>query len=84
MWTYTCTMTVPAHGAGEADPLCNVATATGEDEQDKPVSDTDRALHRHHPPGDRGQEDADRATAQVGDTIGYTFDVTNPGDIGLP
>ena len=24
-----------------------------------------------------------RATAPVGDTIGYRFDVTNPGDIGL-
>ena len=41
VWTYTCTKTVPAHAAGEADPLCNVATATGEDEQDKPVTDTD-------------------------------------------
>ena len=42
VWTYTCTKTVPSHGAGEMDPLCNVVTATGSDEQDTTVSDTDR------------------------------------------
>ena len=41
VWTYTCTKTLPAHAEGEADPLCNVATATGKYQQDKPVTDTD-------------------------------------------
>ena len=83
MWTYACTKTVPSHGAGEMDPLCNVATATGEDEQDKPVTDTDEhCTDILHPAIDLTKR-ANRETAYVGDTIGYTFDVTNPGDIGL-
>ena len=57
VWTYTCTKTVPTHGAGEADPLCNVATATGEDEQDKPVTDTDEHCTDIVHPAHRGQED---------------------------
>ena len=83
VWTYTCTMTVPTHGAGEMDPLCNVVTATGSDEQDKPVSDTDRHCTDIIHPAIQVKKVADRATAQVGDTIGYRFDVTNPGDTGL-
>jgi hypothetical protein len=83
VWTYTCTMTVPTHGAGEMDPLCNVVTATGSDEQDKPVSDTDRHCTDIIHPAIQVKKIADRATAQVGDTIGYRFDVTNPGDTGL-
>ena len=61
-WTYTCTMTVPSHGAGEMDPLCNVATATGERRAGQDASATPTPLHGHHPPGDRGQED--RRTAR--------------------
>ena len=83
VWTYTCTMTVPTHGAGEMDPLCNVVTATGSDEQDNPVSDTDRHCTDIIHPAIQVKKVADRATAQVGDTIGYRFDVTNPGDTGL-
>jgi hypothetical protein len=83
VWTYSCSMTVPTHGAGEMDPLCNVVTATGEDEQDKSVSDTDRHCTDIIHPAIQVKKIADRATAQVGDTIGYRFDVTNPGDTGL-
>ena len=83
VWTYTCTKTVPTHGAGEADPLCNVATATGADEQDKPVTDTDEHCTDIVHPAIEVKKTADRQTAQVGDTIAYKFDVTNPGDVGL-
>ena len=83
VWTYTCTMKVPTHSAGEMDPLCNVVTATGSDEQDHPVSDTDRHCTDIIHPAIQVKKIADRATAQVGDTIGYRFDVTNPGDTGL-
>ena len=58
VWIYTCTMPVPAHATGEMDPLCNVATATGEDEQDKPVSDTDEHCTDIIHPEIAGQEDA--------------------------
>jgi Prealbumin-like fold domain len=83
VWTYTCTKTVPAHGAGEADPLCNVATATGHDEQEKPVTDTDQHCTDIVHPAINVKKTPNRTTATVGDTIGYRFDVTNPGDIGL-
>jgi plastocyanin len=83
VWTYTCTKTVPTHATGEADPLCNVATATGEDEQDKPVTDTDEHCTDIAHPDIEVKKTPDRTTAQVGDTVKYTFDVTNPGDIGL-
>ena len=82
-WTYGCTKPVPAHAAGEADPLCNVATVTGEDEQGTTVTDTDEhCTDVLHPAIDLVKR-ADRETAYVGDTITYTFDVTNPGDVGL-
>ena len=83
VWTYTCTKTVPAHGSGEADPLCNVATATGDDEQEKPVINTDEHCTDIVHPAINVEKTPNRTTAQVGDTIGYRFDVTNPGDIGL-
>jgi Prealbumin-like fold domain len=83
VWTYTCTNTVPSHSAGEMDPLCNVATATGDDEQDKPVSDTDRHCTDIIHPAIAVKKTPDRTTAKVGDTIAYRFDVTNPGDVGL-
>lgn len=42
VWIYSCSKTVPPHAAGESDPLCNTATAAGQDEQDRPVTDTDK------------------------------------------
>ena len=66
VWTYTCTKTVPSHGAGEMDPLCNVATATGQDEQDKPVTATDEHCTDIIHPAIAVKKTADRATAKVG------------------
>jgi hypothetical protein len=83
VWTYTCSKIVPNHGASEMDPLCNVVTAAGEDEQDKPVSDTDQHCTDIIHPAIAVKKTPDRTTAKVGDTIGYRFDVTNPGDTGL-
>jgi plastocyanin len=83
VWTYTCSKAVPSHAAGEMDPLCNVATATGEDEQDHTVTDTDRHCTDIIHPAIAVKKTPDRTTAKVGDTIGYRFDVTNPGDTGL-
>ena len=74
MWVFDCTMPVPAHATGEEDPVCNVATATGEDEDGTDVTALRRPLHRQviHP-RIALQKTADRAaTALVGDTIGYT------------
>ena len=60
-----CRRTPPAR----ADPLCNVATATGQDEEDKPVTDTDKHCTDILHPAIALAKTADRETAQVGDTI---------------
>jgi len=82
-WVYTCTMPVPAHAAGEENPIHNTVTATAEDEEGTDVDATDvhDTLIIH--PRIALKKAADRPTASVGDTIGYTFDVTNPGDVVL-
>jgi hypothetical protein len=82
-WIFTCTMPVPEHAADEEDPIHNIATATGSDEQDQPVSDTaDHDTDILHP-AIHIVKRADPTQAYVGDMITYLFDVTNPGDTGL-
>ena len=42
VWRYTCSYTLSAeHSDGEANPIVNTVTATGEDIHGNPVSDTD-------------------------------------------
>ena len=83
-WTFECTMTVPAtHAAGEEDPIHNIATATGKDEWDRTVTDTDDHDVDIIHPAIHIVKSGDRTTAAVGDKITYLFDVTNPGDTGL-
>jgi hypothetical protein len=83
VWVFSCSMGVPAHAAHEQDPVHNVATATGDDEEDTTVSATDDHLTDIIHPAIALKKTADRETASVGDTIVYRFDVTNPGDTGL-
>ena len=79
-WTYTCPHVVTA---ADADPLVNVATATGEDKNGNEVSDDDDAtvdiLHQAI-----DIEKTGPATATVGDALNYTLTVTNPGDTAFP
>lgn len=83
-WNYTCTMTAPAtHAAGEEDPIHNIATATGKDEWDRTVSDTDDHDVDIIHPAIQIVKSGDRTVAALGDRITYLFDVTNPGDTGL-
>jgi hypothetical protein len=83
VWVFSCSMPVPAHGAHEEDPLHNIATATGDDEEDTTVTATDDHLTDIIHPAIALHKTADRETASVGDTIVYRFEVTNPGDTGL-
>ena len=48
-----------------------------------PVTDTDEHCTDIVHPAINVKKTPNRTTATVGDTIGYRFDVTNPGDIGL-
>lgn len=82
-WVFDCTMPVPDHRAGEEDPIHNIATATGHDEWDRTVTDTDDHYTDIIHPAIHIVKSADPTQAHVGDTITYRFDVTNPGDTGL-
>ena len=77
-WTYTCTHVVTA---ADPDPLPNTVTATGTvPGTDRTVTDQDSAeADIFHPAIDI--EKTGPAMATVGDVLGYTLTVTNPGDI---
>jgi uncharacterized protein affecting Mg2+/Co2+ transport len=82
-WTYTCTMTIPAHQGGEANPIVNTVTATGTDRHE----DTHTATDTHstavlHPAIDI--EKTGPASATVGDVLSYVLTITNPGDVPFP
>jgi hypothetical protein len=75
-------MTVPAHQAGEANPVVNTVTATGTDRHEQDHSATDTHQTRIlHPAVDI--EKTGPATATVGDTLNYTLTITNPGDVSF-
>jgi uncharacterized repeat protein (TIGR01451 family) len=82
-WIYTCSYAAPAHGAGEEDPIRNTVTATAKDEHDRPVTDTDTHETDLLHPDIEIDKQVDKQTAHVGDTLAYTFVVTNEGDTPL-
>jgi hypothetical protein len=86
-WLYICSFTVPAHAAGEEDPIVNTATVTGEDlDGDAVGSDTDtHSVDILHDAGALSIDKTGPATAFHGDTITYTYRVTfTPGGDGSP
>jgi len=77
--TFSQDYTIPE---GASDPLVNTATATGEDELGLTVSGTDsHSVNILHPGIAITKAGPD--SAHVGDTITYTYTVTNPGDTPL-
>jgi hypothetical protein len=79
VWTYTCETPVPAHSAGEENPIVNTVTAAAQDEFQRPVSDTDQHSTRIlHP--EIAIDKTGPATATEGDLVPYILTVTNPGD----
>ena len=84
VWTYTCTKTVPTHAVRRGRPAVQRRDRDRRGRAGQAGHRHRRALHGHRAPGrSRSRRPPDRQTAQVGDTISYKFDVTNPGDIGL-
>ncbi len=79
-WTYEATHTV---GLGDSDPLVNTVTVTGTDQDGDPVAD---ATDTHSLDIDYAPEidvvKSGPATADVGDTVTYTFSVTNDNVAG--
>ena len=81
-WIYECSMPAPVHQTGEANPLVNTVTATSRYSGDRTVSDTaNHATLLLHPA--IAIDKTGPATAQAGDKILYTLDVTNPGDLSF-
>ena len=80
-WNYTCSYVI-THHQGEPNPVTNTVTATGTDQEEKPVTATDKhdttILHPAI-----GIRKTGPATAQAGSLVTYTLTVTNPGDVGF-
>jgi ketosteroid isomerase-like protein len=83
VWRFTCTMVVPEeHSAEEENPIHNVATAHASDQAGNQVTaQDDHDTTILHPAIAVQKTGADFAYA--GDTVTYTFAVTNPGDTAL-
>jgi hypothetical protein len=78
-WHWTCTHTVTA---GDPNPLPNTAKVTGTDDFGRLVSATDdHTVIIIHPA--IKVEKSGPATAHEGDTVTYSFKVTNTGDAAL-
>jgi hypothetical protein len=78
-WHYTCSY-VATHALGDPNPVTNVATAQGRDDEDTKVEDNDSHDTLFlHPAIDI--EKSGPATATAGALLTYTLDVTNPGDM---
>jgi hypothetical protein len=81
-WSYSCTTTMGPHADGEQDPHVNVATVTGKDEREQPVSDTDpHATNLLHP--GIALEKTGPAEVGAGQNIVYSLVVTNTGDTSM-
>jgi hypothetical protein len=79
-WRYSCTMVAPAHAIGDPNPVVNTVTAEGRDGDEKRVQDEDtHATKFLHPAIDI--QKTGPATAIAGARLGYTLNVTNPGDM---
>ena len=92
-WTYTCSHRIVA---GDPDPFPNTVTVTGSDPlggpdgtvtgtdtTTNPVIDPRIAVDKSVRVGNAGEYGPGPVNATVGDTLGYQFRVTNPGDVAL-
>ncbi|UTI64569.1 hypothetical protein NBH00_24945 [Paraconexibacter antarcticus] len=78
-WIFTCSYAIGSHQTGEANPIVNTATVTGQDESGDPVTASDKhstqILHQALALAKTGP-----ATAAAGDRVAYTLKLTNIGD----
>ncbi|MBI3647519.1 MAG: DUF11 domain-containing protein, partial [Actinobacteria bacterium] len=79
-WTYQCTHVVTAE---DPDPLPNTATVSGTDELGHTVSATDDHVVDIIHPAILIVKTANPTSGAPGDTITYTYEVTNTGDTTL-
>jgi uncharacterized repeat protein (TIGR01451 family) len=79
-WQYTCTHVVTDT---DPDPLPNTATVSGTDDNDTTVSDEDSHTVDLIHPAIEIVKTVDPVSGNPGDTVTYTFVVTNTGDTTL-
>jgi uncharacterized repeat protein (TIGR01451 family) len=79
-WHFHCSHKVTA---ADPDPLPNTATARGTDSQGRSTSDTDDHLVDIIHPAIRVVKTASRSSITPGQTVTYTYKVTNVGDVPL-
>jgi hypothetical protein len=79
-WHYSCTHVVTA---SDSDPLPNTATASGTDSQGRNTSDTDDHLVDIIHPAIKIVKTANPLSIAPGETVTYTYKVTNIGDVTL-
>ena len=79
-WTYTCSHVVTAQSG---DPVVNTVTVTGTDELGGNDTDTDTESVDVIRPDIEVVKSVDKPLAHVGDTLSYSFAVTNAGDTPL-
>ena len=79
-WVFSCTFSVPAHTAGEEDPILNTASVTGDDLDDDavtPDSSNQVSVEITHDAGVLTiTKSADVSSVAHGGTVTYTFNVT--------
>lgn len=79
-WTFECTRVITAT---DPDPLPNTATVVGTDVRDRTTDDTDDHLVDLIAPAIQVVKTVDDATPGVGQTVTFTYVVTNTGDTTL-
>ncbi len=79
-WHYSCTHVVTA---SDPDPLPNTATVTGTDDRGRDVSDTDDHVVDIIHPAIEIVKTANPTSIGPGETVTYTYKVTNTGDVTL-
>lgn len=80
VWTYSCTRIITAT---DPDPLPNTATVVGTDVRGRTTDDTDDHVVDLITPAIQVVKTVDDATPDVGQTVTFTYVVTNTGDTTL-
>ena len=80
VWSYTCTHVVTD---ADPDPLPNTATVVGEDDRGRTTDDTDDHVVDIIHPSIQIVKTVDDSGPNPGDTITFSYEVTNTGDTTL-
>jgi uncharacterized repeat protein (TIGR01451 family) len=83
VWEFTASYPVPAHTQGEADPIVDTATATAEYQSTLYSDESNEVSVDIVHPSIEITKDADVDFVHHSDSITYTYEVENTGDVDL-